>query len=103
MGKKDWIEFHNQERPYLEKQQDDLPQKISKIIISKQKKGKKGKIITSVRGLGLKNGSQVRALLKKMKVYCGTGGTLIDDQDIQLQGDMIIKSIEFLRKEGFQI
>jgi len=103
MGKKDWIEFNNQENPYLEKQQDDLPQKISKINISKQKKGKKGKIITSVKGLGLKNQSQVRALLKKMKVYCGTGGTLIDDQDIQLQGDMIVKSIEFLRKEGFQI
>ena len=36
-----------------------------------------------------------------MKVVCGTGGTVID-QDIQLQGDMVNKSIEFLRKEGFQ-
>ena len=36
-----------------------------------------------------------------MKVFCGTGGALIGD-DIQLQGDMVNKSIEFLRKEGFQ-
>ena len=36
-----------------------------------------------------------------MKVFCGTGGTLIGE-DIQLQGDMVNKSIEFLRKEGFQ-
>ncbi len=36
-----------------------------------------------------------------MKVFCGTGGTVID-KDIQLQGDMVSQSIEFLRKEGFQ-
>ncbi|WP_353933652.1 hypothetical protein [uncultured Prochlorococcus sp.] len=35
-----------------------------------------------------------------MKVFCGTGGTLIDS-NIQLQGDMVSQSIEFLRKEGF--
>ena len=33
-----------------------------------------------------------------MKVYCGTGGTLIGE-DIQLQGDMVNKSIGFLRNE----
>ena len=31
-----------------------------------------------------------------------TGGSLIDS-NIQLQGDMVSKSIEFLRKEGFII
>ena len=36
-----------------------------------------------------------------MKVFCGTGGTLIGE-DIQLQGDMVNKLIEFLRNEGFQ-
>ena len=36
-----------------------------------------------------------------MKVFCGTGGTLIGE-DIQLQGDMANKSIEFLRNQGFQ-
>ena len=101
MEKKNWIEFDKQENEYEEKSKVNNSRKISKINISKQKKGKKGKTITLVEGLGIENKSQVRELLKKMKVFCGTGGTLIDS-DIQLQGDMVIKSIEFLRKEGFQ-
>ena len=51
-------------------------------------------------GLGTENEILLKELLKKIKVFCGTGGTLIDC-DIQLQGDMVLKSIEFLRKEGF--
>ena len=58
-------------------------------------------LIVSLNGLGIQNGTEVRELLKKLKVYCGTGGTLIGE-DIQLQGDMVNKSMEFLRKEGFQ-
>ena len=101
MGKKNWIEFDNQENIYKEKPKEENFQKISKINISKQKKGKKGKTITLIKGLSIRNEIEVKELLKKMKVFCGTGGTLID-KDIQLQGDMVNKSIEFLRKEGFQ-
>ena len=101
MGKKNWIEFDNQENIYKEKPKEDNFKKISKINISKQKKGKKGKTITLINGLGIRNEIEVKELLKKMKVYCGTGGTLIGE-DIQLQGDMVNKSIGFLRNEGFQ-
>ena len=101
MGKKNWIEFDNQENIYKEKPKEKNFQKISKINISKQKKGKKGKTITLIKGLSIRNEIEVKELLKKMKVFCGTGGTVID-KDIQLQGDMVNKSIEFLRKEGFQ-
>ena len=101
MGKKNWIEFNNPENKYQEKIKLENSKQISKITISKQKKGKKGKTITSIKGIGIEDESQIRELLKKMKVFCGTGGTLINN-DIQLQGDMVIKSIEFLRKEGFQ-
>ena len=101
MGKKNWIEFDNQENIYKEKPKEENFKKISKINISKQKKGKKGKTITLIKGLAIRNKTEVKELLKKMKVFCGTGGTVIDE-DIQLQGDMVNKSIEFLRKEGFQ-
>ena len=101
MGKKNWIEFDNQENIYKEKPKEENFQKISKINISKQKKGKKGKTITLIKGLSIRSEIEVKELLKKMKVFCGTGGTVID-KDIQLQGDMVNKSIEFLRKEGFQ-
>ena len=101
MGKKNWIEFDNQENIYKEKPKEENFKKISKINISKQKKGKKGKTITLIKGLSIRNETEVKELLKKMKVFCGTGGTVIG-KDIQLQGDMVNKSIEFLRKEGFQ-
>ena len=101
MGKKNWIEFVNQENIDKEKLKEGNFKKISKINISKQKKGKKGKTITLIKGLGIGNEREVKELLKKIKVFCGTGGTVIGE-DIQLQGDMVNKSIEFLRKEGFQ-
>ena len=100
MGKKNWIEFDNQERKSEESTNEDSFNIRSKINISKQKKGKKGKTITLIRGLGTEDEILLKELLKKIKVFCGTGGTLIDS-NIQLQGDMVSKSIEFLRKEGF--
>jgi len=101
MGKKNWIEFDNQE---IKSEETAKPETINnrlKINISKQKKGKKGKSITLIKGLGTQDEILLKELLKKIKVFCGTGGTLIDS-NIQLQGDMVSKSIEFLRKEGFQ-
>ena len=100
MGKKNWIEFDNQEKKSDETAKLDTVSKKSKINISKQKKGKKGKTVTLIRGLGTEDEILLKELLKKIKVFCGTGGTLID-RNIQLQGDMISQSIEFLRKEGF--
>ena len=101
MGKKNWIEFDNQEKKYGEAAKvNNTFNKRSKINISKQKKGKKGKTITLISGLGTENEILLKELLKKIKVFCGTGGTLIDS-NIQLQGDMVSQSIEFLRKEGF--
>ena len=100
MGKKNWIEFDNQEKKSDETAQVDNVSKKSKINISKQKKGRKGKTVTLIRGLGAEDEILLKELLKKIKVFCGTGGTLID-RNIQLQGDMVSKSIEFLRKEGF--
>ena len=100
MGKKNWIEFDNQENRSEEIARLATFNKRSKINISKQKKGKKGKTITLIRGLGTEDEILLKELLKKIKVFCGTGGILIDS-NIQLQGDMVSKSIEFLRKEGF--
>ena len=100
MGKKNWIEFDNQEKKSDETAKVDTVSKKSKINISKQKKGKKGKTVTLIRGLGTEDEILLKELLKKIKVFCGTGGILIE-RNIQLQGDMVSKSIEFLRKEVF--
>ena len=100
MGKKNWIEFDNQENKSEQIAKLKTFNKRLKINISKQKKGKNGKTITLIKGLGTEDDILLKELLKKIKVFCGTGGTLIDN-NIQLQGDMVSKSIEFLRKEGF--
>ena len=52
MEKKNWIEFDNQEKKSEETAKVDTVNKKLKINISKQKKGKKGKTVTLIRGLG---------------------------------------------------
>ena len=83
MGKKNWIEFDNQEKKSDETAKVDTVSKKSKINISKQKKGKKGNTVTLIRGLGTEDEVLLKELLKKIKVFCGTGGTLMD-RNIQL-------------------
>jgi len=64
MGKKNWIEFDNQEKNE-EAAKVDTFNKRSKINISKQKKGKKGKTITLIRGLNTEDEILLKELLKK--------------------------------------
>jgi len=66
MGIKNWIEFDNQEKKSEEIAQADTLNKKSKINISKQKKGKKGKTITLIRGLGAEDEILLKELLKKI-------------------------------------
>ena len=102
MRKKNWIEFNNnniKNGDIKDKVCEAQPQKIK---IHKEKKGKKGKTVTVISGFELQNTRQIGELLKKLKVYCGTGGSLTD-QGIQLQGDMQDKVKFFLRKEGYGI
>jgi len=71
MGKKNWIEFDNQEKNSEETSKLDTFNKRSKLNISKQKKGKKGKTITLIRGLGTEDEVLLKELLKNIKVfYC---------------------------------
>ena len=102
MRNKNWIEFNNNKI-----KNEEIDDKVSKnqsinLKIHKEKKGKKGKIITIISGFGSQNPSQICKLLKKLKVYCGTGGSL-NEHGIQLQGDMQDKVKFFLRKEGYGI
>ena len=102
MRNKNWIEFDNQQNL------DEIKREIcnfnnsSRINIYKQKKGKKGKTITIIDGLDLNNNLSSKKLLKDLKIYCGTGGK-IDDQSLHLQGNMVDKVKEFLRKDGYPL
>ena len=102
MRKKNWIEFNNKNIKNEEIKDEIRESQSKKIKIHKEKKGKKGKTVTVISGFRSKNTSQLAELLKKLKVYCGTGGTL-NEQGIQLQGDMQDKVKFYLREEGYGI
>ena len=102
MRNKNWIEFNNNNIKKGDIKDNGSEGQNKKIKIHKEKKGKKGKTVTVISGFGSENISQIGNLLKKLKVYCGTGGSL-NDQRIQLQGDMEDKVKFFLRKEGYAI
>jgi len=102
MRNKNWIEFNKNNIKNGDIKDTVCESKPKKIKIHKEKKGKKGKTITVISGFGSDNTSQIGNLLKKLKVYCGTGGSL-NDHGIQLQGDMRDKVKFFLRKEGYGI
>tara|TARA_Y100001978_G_scaffold176072_1_gene168734 strand:+ start:305 stop:613 length:309 start_codon:yes stop_codon:yes gene_type:complete len=102
MRNKNWIEFNNNNSKNKNIENKVCEGQIIKLKIHKEKKGKKGKTVTVISGFQSQNNSQIGELLKKLKVYCGTGGSS-NEQGIQLQGDMQDKVKFFLRKEGYDI
>ncbi|MFK7864060.1 MAG: stress response translation initiation inhibitor YciH [Pseudohongiellaceae bacterium] len=55
------------------------------VRLSRETKGRKGKGVTLISGLDL-NEKELKALAKKLKALCGSGGT-VRDQVIEIQGD----------------
>ena len=62
-------------------------------------KGRGGKGVTVVRGLGLAE-PELTALGKKLKAACGVGGTAKDGV-VELQGDHRDRVMALLKKHGF--
>ena len=102
MRNKNWIEFNNNNMKNKDMEDKAYEKQSINLKIHKEKKGKKGKTVTVISGFGSQNTLQISQLLKKLKVYCGTGGSL-NEQGIQLQGDMQDKVKFFLHKEGYGI
>ncbi|MGL1955794.1 MAG: stress response translation initiation inhibitor YciH [Colwellia sp.] len=69
--------------------------------VRRETKGRKGKGVVTITGLGLE-AKALKELAKKLKKICGTGGTVVDEI-IEIQGDKrdTIKSV--LEKEGFKV
>ena len=102
MRNKNWIEFNNNNIENDEIEDNVCESQSRKLKIHKTKKGKKGKTVTVISGFRAQDTTQLGELLKKLKIYCGTGGSL-NEQGIQLQGDMQDKVKFFLLKEGYGI
>ncbi len=69
------------------------------VRVQRETKGRGGKSVTLVRGLGL-DVEALTALGKQLKAACGSGGT-VKDGVIEVQGDHVVTLIAALQKRGY--
>lgn len=72
-------------------------QKLS-IILDKKQRG--GKIVSLIKGFSMKK-SEIEDVAKKLKTFCGTGGSA-KDNEIIIQGDQREKILQWLLQNGFK-
>jgi len=100
MPKGSWTEFGEVPSDDTSKSvESDQDKSDRSVRVQKTRAGKSGKTVTMVVGMGL-NDLDSKNLLKRLKIICGTGGTL-KDGIIELQGDQVNKVMVALLKEGF--
>lgn len=80
---------------------ETLPPEKQKLIVSLDKRNRKGKAVTLVQGF-TGNGDDLKALGKLLKTRCGVGGS-VKEGDILLQGDHRDQAIQILTQEGYKV
>lgn len=69
--------------------------------VRRETKGRKGKGVVTITGLGLDN-KALKELAKKLKKTCGTGGSVVGEI-IEVQGDKREEIKTVLEKNGFKV
>lgn len=69
--------------------------------VRRETKGRKGKGVMVVSGLGL-NAKDLKSLASKLKKTCGCGGSVVNET-IEVQGDKRDQIKTVLEKEGFKV
>ncbi|GHF96611.1 stress response translation initiation inhibitor YciH [Thalassotalea marina] len=69
--------------------------------VRRETKGRKGKGVIVISGLGL-DSKELKALASKLKKSCGTGGSVVDET-IEIQGDKRDTIKTELEKAGFKV
>jgi len=69
--------------------------------VSRESKGRGGKVVTVVRGLAL-DAAALAALGKRLRTACGAGGTAKDGV-LEVQGDHCERVMDCLKREGWVV
>jgi len=78
-----------------------LPPGRQTIYLHRESSGRGGKPVTLVKNLAL-SADDLKALTKKLKQECGTGGT-VKNGVIEIQGEQREKIADVLRKLGYKV
>lgn len=78
-----------------------LPPQQQTVYLHRASSGRGGKAVSLVKNLVL-SPDELKALAKKLKEACGTGGT-IKDGVIEIQGEQRARIAEVLRKLGYKV
>ena len=81
-------------------EEDTLKPQQQKLIVSLDKKNRKGKAVTLISGF-VGSSDDLKSLEKELKNKCGVGGSS-KDGDILLQGDHRTKVLEYLKAKSYQ-
>jgi len=82
-----------------EETEEFLPagEQLLKIVVDK--KHRSGKVASIIKGFALKE-TEIEAIAKKLKAFCGSGGSA-KDNEIIIQGDHRDKILQWLLKNGY--
>jgi translation initiation factor 1 len=72
-------------------------QQLLTVVLDKKHRG--GKVVSIIKGFAMKQ-DEIEVLAKKLKTFCGTGGS-VKDNEIIIQGDHREKILQWLLKNGY--